>query len=266
MAEQDDRAVLCSEQDGIATVTLNRPASLNAINEAWKRDFAEHIRRIDLDESIRCVIVTGAGRAFCAGGDLKEIGPQSSTTETRTRIDRLFRNVMAPLVRLEKPVIAALNGPCIGAGCSVALAADYVIAAATATFTQNFTQIGLLPDAGSAFFLTRLVGLNTAKELCFSGRTVSAQEALSLGLYQEVVEPENLIARAREKAAQFAGGTAAALGMTKTLLNRAVTSTFDEFIEMEPALQGLATASPEFAAAVERFRARSRTRKTAGQN
>ena len=256
--ETKEDAVLCSVEDGIATVTLNRPKALNAINEAWKRDMAEIIRRIDLDAAIRCVILTGAGRAFCAGGDLKEIGPESGPMETRVRIDRLFRFVMAPLVRLEKPVIAALNGPCVGAGCSVALAADYVIASTSATFSQNFTHIGLLPDAGSAFFLTRLVGLNTAKELCFSARVVDASEALSLGLYQEVVEPDQLMRRAREKARQFAGGTPSALAMTKTLLNRAVTSTFDEFLELEPALQGLAIATPEFAEAVSRFRARGK--------
>jgi len=257
MTETEGRAVACRDEGGVATLTLNRPAALNAINEAWKRDMEEHVRRIDLDSSVRCVIVTGAGRAFCAGGDLKEIGPESGPMVTRDRIDRLFRYVIAPLVRLEKPVIAALNGPCVGAGCSVALAADYVIAARTASFAQNFTHIGLIPDAGSAFFLSRLVGLNTAKELCFSGRTVDATEALALGLYQEVVEPEALMARAREKALQFAGGTPAALAMTKTLLNRAVTSTFEEFLELEPALQGIATATPEFADAVARFRARS---------
>jgi 2-(1,2-epoxy-1,2-dihydrophenyl)acetyl-CoA isomerase len=263
MAEQtEEHAVLCSDREGIATVTLNRPSALNALNEGCKRDIAEHIRRIDLDPSVRCVILTGAGRAFCAGGDLKEIGPDSAALATRVRIDRLFRYVMAPLVRLEKPVIAALNGPCVGAGCSLALTADYIIASTTATFTQNFTQIGLLPDAGSAFFLTRLVGLNTAKEICFSGRTIGAKDAFALGLYQEVVEPADLMSCATEKAAQFAGGSAAALAMTKTLLNRAVTATFDEFIELEPAMQGLATTTPEFAAAVHRFRRRSEDRKS----
>jgi len=254
----NEDAVVCSVEDGVATVTLNRPTALNAINEAWKRDMEAIVRCIDLDNAIRCVVLTGAGRAFCAGGDMKEIGPESGPMAARVRIDRLFRFVMAPLVRLEKPMIAALNGPCVGAGCSIALAADYVIASTTATFTQNFTHMGLLPDAGSAFFLTRLVGLNTAKELCFSARTVEAREALSLGLYQEVVEPEQLMLRARQKAAQFAGGAPSALAMTKTLLNRAVTSTFDEFLELEPALQGLATATPEFAEAVGRFRARGR--------
>lgn len=256
MIAADEGAVVCAVEEGVATVTLNRPKALNAINEAWKRDMEAIVRRIDLDPEVRCVILTGAGRAFCAGGDLKEIGPESGPMATRVRIDRLFRFVMAPLVRLEKPVIAALNGPCVGAGCSVALAADYVIASTSATFAQNFTHMGLLPDAGSAFFLTRLVGLNSAKDLCFSARTVEASEALELGLYQEVVEPDQLMPRAREKAAQFAGGTPAALAMTKTLLNRAVTSTFEEFLELEPALQGLATATPEFAEAVGRFRAR----------
>lgn len=254
--ETEGDAVVCSVADGVATVTLNRPHALNAINEAWKRDMADIVRRIDLDPAIRCVILTGSGRAFCAGGDMKEIGPESGPMATRVRIDRLFRFVLAPLVRLEKPVIAALNGPCVGAGCSVALAADYVIASTTATFHQNFTHMGLLPDAGSAFFLTRLVGLNTAKDLCFSARVIKADEALELGIFQEVVAPKRLMARAREKAAQFADGAPAALAMTKTLLSRAVTSTFEEFIDLEPALQGLATATPEFAEAVSRFRAK----------
>lgn len=222
--------------EGVATVTLNRPQVLNAFSVPMQAELAEAIQEIAGDASVRAVVLTGAGRGFCAGGDIAEMGDpgDGSPVARRHKIKRMLDTVLMPLVRLEKPVIAAVHGAAVGAGMNLALAADIVYAADNAKFSQIFVKVGLAPDTGGLYLLTRLVGLSQAKELCFTGRMVGAQEALELGLVNRVVPAERVLAQAQALARELAQGPSIAIGLTKSLLNRSGTATLEEMSELEP--------------------------------
>lgn len=227
--------LLFDVQDGVATLTLNRPQALNAFSVPMQRELAGLIPQLAADDAVRAVVLTGAGRAFCAGGDVGEMEAASEPVPLagRNKLHRMLTTVLMPLVRLEKPVIAAVNGAAVGAGMNLALAADMVLASETATFGQVFVKVGLVPDTGGLYLLTRLIGLNRAKELCFTGRMFPAREALELGLVNRVLPPAELLAAAQELARELARGPTAAIGLTKSLLNLAPTASLEEMAEYE---------------------------------
>lgn len=235
--------LLCDVAGGVATLTLNRPAVLNALNLELKSELARAIVAIDADRYVRAVVITGTGRAFCTGGDIKEMDPGRSAAETRARLLALHRTIFTPLSALEKPVIAAVNGPAVGAGLSLALTCDIVFASDEATFGMAFVKRGLVPDSGAAFRLVRLVGVARAKELAFAGRTLSAAEALHYGLVQRVVPAAQLMAQAQAYAAELAQGATVAIGLTKRLLDLAPHSSLETMVEHEigAAIQAIAT-------------------------
>ena len=222
-------------EGGVATLTLDRPKSLNAFSTPMQNELATLIPAIAADAEVRALVITGAGRAFCAGGDMREMETVGAPVPLagRNKLRRMLTTVLMPLLRLEKPVIAAVNGAAFGAGMNLALAADITLMADTATFSQVFVKVGLVPDTGGLYLLTRLIGMNRAKELCFTGRTVAADEALSLGLVNRVVPAAELMPAALELARQLAHGATAAIGLTKSLLNIAPTATLDEMAEFE---------------------------------
>jgi 2-(1,2-epoxy-1,2-dihydrophenyl)acetyl-CoA isomerase len=229
--------------DGIATVTLNRPQALNAFNFAMQRDLATLIPAIASDDTVRCVILTGAGRAFCAGGDIRDMADSDpAPLAGRNRLRSMLLSVFIPLIRLEKPVIAAVNGIAVGAGLNLALAADLTLVDETAMLSQIFVQVGLVPDTGG---LTRLIGLHRAKELCFTGRKISGLEAAAMGLVNRAVPPDDLIPAARALAREIADGPAAAIGMTKSLLNLSATASIDEMAEFEAYAQAIALSTDD---------------------
>lgn len=230
---------------GVATVTLNRPDVLNATNDQMYKELAELIPVVGDDPEVRCLILTGAGRGFCAGADVRGMDPHRPPLAKRKRHRGILSKVLRPLVQLDKPVIAAVNGVAVGAGMNIALAADILIASETAVFSQIFAKMGLIPDLGGLHLLTRVVGLNKAKELCFTARKISAVEALSLGIANEVVPADQLLSRARALAQEIAAGPPFALSMTKALLNVSSTSTLDEMLEFEGYAQSLAYVSGE---------------------
>jgi len=154
----------------VATITFNRPDVLNATNDDFYKEFARLLSEIAEDVRVGCVIITGAGRAFCAGADVKSMNPDMKLLARRKRHRWILADVLRPLINLEKPVIAAVNGAAVGAGFNIALAADIVIASDKAVFSQIFTKLGLVPDLGGLYLLTRVVGLNKAKELCFTAK------------------------------------------------------------------------------------------------
>ena len=221
--------------DGVATVTLNRPEALNAFSSEMQRELGGLIARLAEDPAVRAVVLTGAGRAFCAGGDIREMEAASDPIPLagRNKLHRMLTTVLMPLVRLEKPVIAAVNGAAVGAGMNLALAADITVVSDTATFSQAFVKVGLVPDTGGLYLLTRLIGLNRAKELCFTGRMFGAREAMELGLVNRVVPPNELMPTALALAQELASGATAAIGLTKSLLNLAHTATLEEMAEFE---------------------------------
>src|SRR6202008_4715565 len=183
-----------AEADGIATITLNRPDKLNAFIGHMRRDLAEALEHAGSDRNTRVVIITGAGRAFCAGGDIAVMAElmQRRDSEEFSRLLGAGRRVILAIRQLTKPVIAAINGPASGAGCNLALACDFRIAVNTATFSQSFAKVGLHPDWGGTYFLPRMVTTNKACEMFFLGDPISAEEALQLGIVNRVVKPEDL--------------------------------------------------------------------------
>jgi 2-(1,2-epoxy-1,2-dihydrophenyl)acetyl-CoA isomerase len=220
----------CRIDDGVATITLNRPAQRNALSNELTPALRQTLLRVEADPDVRCVVITGAGRAFCAGGDVSGMGggtsgnpqPQSSLQDAVRKLQHAQETLTLRLFDLAKPTIAALPGPAAGAGLSIALACDLRIAAASALLVTAFANIALSGDYGGSWLLTQLVGVARAKELYYTSRRVGAEEALALGIVNMVVPDESLEARTRELAQSIAAGPPIALRYMKQNLNRAV--------------------------------------------
>jgi 2-(1,2-epoxy-1,2-dihydrophenyl)acetyl-CoA isomerase len=237
-------------RDGaVQTITLNRPDVLNAFNRALHAALREALKEAR-DPEVRAVVITGAGRGFCAGQDLKEFG---ETPDIGDSLRATYHPNVLAIRALEKPVIAAVNGACAGAGLSLACACDIRIAADTAAFVPGFAGIGLIPDAGGTYFIHRLLGAPRAFEWMSSNRRLTAAEAHAWGLVSEVVEADALAARAAELAAMYAGLPTKAIGMTKRLFDHADTATLEEQLEMEAQLQAAAAATEDFREGVAAF-------------
>jgi 2-(1,2-epoxy-1,2-dihydrophenyl)acetyl-CoA isomerase len=206
-----------SEQ--VATITLNRPTSANGINPTLAHELAEAALYCDQNKSIRCVILTSNGKMFCAGGDLKSIGgaPESAAITIKGMADNLHK-ATSLFARMAKPVIIAVNGMAAGAGFSIAVTGDFVIAAQSAKFTMAYTAAGLSPDGSSSYYLPRLIGIRRTTDLMMTNRRLTAQEALEWNLINEVVPDEELLARAQSLAQKLAQGPTDSYGVVKKLL------------------------------------------------
>ncbi len=230
--------------EGVATLTLNRPDVLNAVTEQMLTELADAIKQVKRDAAVRAVILTGDGRAFCAGQDLQSIRDGYTGGGSPPAFGNLLRKGYNPLIlrmrNMEKPVLAAVNGVAAGAGCSLALACDLVLASDTAKFMQVFVRVGLVPDSGSLFFLPRLVGFARAMELCLRGEAVSAQDAERIGLVNRVVPQADLLKTAREWMIGLATGPGKAIGLIKRGLNRSLGSDLETMLEVEAQLQEIA--------------------------
>jgi 2-(1,2-epoxy-1,2-dihydrophenyl)acetyl-CoA isomerase len=251
--------LLYAVDDGVATLTLNRPQALNAFSNAMQSDLAVAIPMIAADDAVRCVILTGAGRAFCAGGDMADMeGADTAPLAGRNRLRTMLHTVLAPLVRLETPVIAAVNGAAVGAGFNLALAADIALVDEAAVMSQIFVQVGLVPDTGGLHLLTRQIGLNRAKELCFTGRRLTGREAAELGLVNRALPAAELMPAALALAREIAAGPAAAIGMMKSLLNLSATATLEQMAEFEAYAQAIALTTSDHREGVQAFREKRR--------
>lgn len=240
--------------DRVATITLNRPDALNATTDQLYRELSAVIRDVSDNPEVGCVVLTGAGRGFCAGADVKAMNPDMKLLDRRKRHQWILNDVLQPLVNLAKPTIAAVNGAAVGAGFNIALATDFIIASDKAVFSQIFRRLALVPDLGGMYLLTRVVGLNKAKELCFTARKVRAEEALTLGIANYVVPHDELMDETRKIATDIASGPPTALSMIKTLLNKSSTSTLDQMLEYESYAQTLAYTTEEHREGVSAFR------------
>jgi 2-(1,2-epoxy-1,2-dihydrophenyl)acetyl-CoA isomerase len=238
-------------RDGaVLTITLNRPDVLNAFNAAMHQALSAALKEAKADD-VRAVVITGAGRGFCVGQDLTEFREAPGDIGERLR-GNYHPNILA-LRSLEKPVLAAVNGPAAGAGLSFACACDLRLAAASATFVPAFINIGLIPDSGGTYFVRRLLGTARAFEWMTSGRRLSAAEALDWGLVSEVVEDETLAERAAERAAELAAMPTRGIGLTKRLFDHAENATLEEQLELEAQLQTAATQTADFREGVDAF-------------
>jgi 2-(1,2-epoxy-1,2-dihydrophenyl)acetyl-CoA isomerase len=245
--------VLCHVENGVATLTLNRPAQRNAIDSAMREALLQRLDALRSDASVRAVVLTGAGGAFCAGGDLRGIAAaQLDAAGWRTRMHDAQRPIRA-LLALEQPVIAAVDGPAFGAGFSLALTADIVIASTRARFCLAFMRLGLVPDLGALYTLPRVVGVQRAKELMLSAREVAADEALRLGIAMELAAPERVLPRAQAIARSFGGASPLAAGLVKRALGAAPGASLDTMLGIEADAQALCVGSDAHRAAIQRF-------------
>ncbi len=243
--------ILCEKQSGVATITLNRPQALNAFTSQMNSEFMSALRDAEKDGEIRSIVITGAGRAFCAGQDLK-----ARSREQRGSLGQSLREKYNPIIlRLrdtEKIVLAAVNGIAAGAGCNLALACDLRIASEEARFIEAFVRVGLAPDCGGSFFLPRLVGLGKAMELFLLGEPVDAREALRLGLVTKVVSANQLPRTAREMAEKLARGPRS-IGLIKRAVNRTLKVELENQLEYEAYLQEIAGRTADFDEGVQAF-------------
>jgi 2-(1,2-epoxy-1,2-dihydrophenyl)acetyl-CoA isomerase len=253
-------------EQGVLTITLNRPDALNAMTESACAEFGAALRMAQRDDAVRCLVLTGAGRGFCAGQDLKELQAlrQEALRQGGDGVDfaAILRQRYNPLIlrlrAMEKPVLAAVNGPAVGAGVSFALAADLRLAARSASFRMAFVNIGLVPDCAATLTLVQHVGYARAAELCLLGEDLAAEEAQRWGLVNRVVPDEELVQATRELAQKLAAQPARAVALAKRALNRAWTATLDGQLEYEALLQGTAGATPDHAQRLEAFLDRRR--------
>jgi len=245
---------LLVQTDGaIATLTLDRPAALNALTVPLKLALLEALTLIAADRAIRAVILTGAGRAFCAGQDLAE-RDDPATAPLDVELRARYHPIIRALRSMDQPVIAAVNGVAAGAGASLAFACDLRLAADTARFVLAFGRIGLVPDSGATWFLPRLVGAARASEMALLGDPVDAQEALRIGLVTRVVPGEVLLREARAMAEALAAAAPGAIAATKHALQGAWSIDLDAALEEEARLQGIAGASADHAEGLSAFR------------
>lgn len=238
--------------DSIATLTLDRPEALNALTATLKRDLLVALRRVGRDRSVRAVVLTGAGRAFCAGQDLKErLAPDAPPLSVVLRDE--YNPLISAMRSLDQPIVGAINGVAAGAGASLAFACDVRIAAEDASFALAFGRIGLVPDSGATWFLPRLVGPAKAAELALVGTALSAADAERFGLVTRVVPADALADEARAIATRLAGLAPIALAQTKRALERSWSLDLDAALEEEAWRQGIAGATADHAEGIAAF-------------
>ena len=238
--------------NGIATITLNRPQVYNALNDAITYELQDAFKQVARDAEARVVVLTGEGKAFCSGQDLKAV----SGSEKRSFLQSLHKryNPLIMLMQtLPKPIICRLNGVAAGAGCSIALACDLIIAAEEATLIEVFINIGLVPDSGSSYFLPRIVGRAKAFEMCTMGSRIKGKEAEALGLVNKAVPADQLDAVVGEYASYYAGAPTKAIGLIKKMLNRSTSSSLEEMLDYEAYCQEIAGSSADFKEGVAAF-------------
>jgi 2-(1,2-epoxy-1,2-dihydrophenyl)acetyl-CoA isomerase len=245
--------ILYQLDGGVLTITLNRPESYNACNEQLTTDLQAALREAEKDPAVRAIILTGAGKAFCSGQDLKEAPAPGSKRSLADSLQRRYNPIIRKLVAMPKPIIAALNGVAAGAGCSLALACDLRIAAEGASLLQAFINIGLVPDSGSSYFLARMVGYSRAFEIATLGEKIPAALALELGLVNRVVPAESLMEEARTLAGRYAAGPTKAYGYIKKMLHRAAHTSLDDALDYEVFMQEAAGRTSDYGEGVKAF-------------
>ena len=230
------KCLLYETKDGIATLTLNRPERMNALGDTLREDLLDAITRTAADPEVRVAIITGSGKAFCAGGDVKAMNEAKATGRERPLLDKIAPSRDRTLLAMRdapQPIIAAVNGAAAGAGMNLALACDIRLASTAAKFAQAFVRRGLHPDWGGTYFLPRTVGMARAAELIFTGDVIDAGEALRIGLVSRVLSPEELMPAALELARKIAAGPPIAIRLAKRALDRNAESDLRSALEFE---------------------------------
>jgi len=250
MNERASESLLSATDAGVVTLTLNRPDALNALDAGLRADLLSAVRAAGRSDETRAVVITGAGRGFCSGADLRD---RDAERDFRAVLTAEYNPLMAAIRGLPKPVVAAVNGVAAGAGFSLAMAADLVVASGDARFVPAFARIGLVPDSGLARTLVRAVGRHVAFEILVGERQLGAEDAHSIGLVNAVVPAERLAETAADLARRLAAGPTAGLGLTKRLLNAAEDAPLADALEIEAALQAIAGRTEDHREGVAAF-------------
>jgi 2-(1,2-epoxy-1,2-dihydrophenyl)acetyl-CoA isomerase len=250
-----EHPVLVEVADGVMTLTLNRPDQLNAFNEPMHHGLRDAFDRAADDDAVRAVLLTGAGRAFCAGQDLSErvMGDDDEPPDLGDTLERLYEPLVRQVTGLHKPVVAAVNGVAAGAGCNLALICDLIVCGRSAQFIEAFCRIGLVPDAGGSWALPRIIGLQRALGMALTGEAIDAERALSWGLVWKIFSDEELASEARSLTLRLAAGPTRALGLTKRLLRASYANDLDAQLTLERAYQREAGRSADFREGVRAF-------------
>lgn len=244
--------ILYTVESGVATITLNRPDVFNAFNDQQSYELQDALKQAKRDAEVRVVILTGAGKAFCSGQDLKAIA-QSENRSLSESLYKRYNPIIKAMRELPKPIVCRLNGVAAGAGCSLALASDMIIAAENASLIEVFVNVGLVLDSGSSYFLPRLVGSARAFELSTMGSKVSAQKALDWGMVNRVVPAEELDAAVEEVVAYYRQAPTKAIALMKTMLNKSFHSDLNTMLDYEAYCQEIAGRSDDYKEGVKAF-------------
>lgn len=245
--------ILFDISNGVASITLNRPETLNAFNDTMIAETTAAFKQCGRDTAARCVVITGAGRAFSSGQDLSDVNDRGDDFSIGEHLRHGYNRLIQQMVSLEKPIIGSINGVAAGAGCSVALAADIRIASDKASFIQVFSKVGLVPDSGSTWILPRLIGYARAYEMAITADKIPAEQAFAWGMVNSVVPAEQLPEITAAWAAKLAAGPTLAFGLTKRAMLRGFNSSLNEALEYEAFLQELAGRSEDNKEGVQAF-------------
>lgn len=253
-----DALILSHVGDGVMTLTLNRPERLNSFNDEMHKQLAACLTQAERDDAVRCLLITGAGRGFCAGQDLNDrtVDPSGPPPDLGHSVETFYNPLVKRLAKLPKPVICAVNGVAAGAGATLALGCDIVIAARSASFVMAFSRLGLVPDCGGTWLLPRLTGRARAMALALLGDKLSAGEAQAWGMIWQVVDDEQLGDAAGQMARHFASQPTFGLGLIKQAINAAETNTLDIQLDLERDYQRLAGRSDDYREGVSAFLAK----------
>ena len=248
--------------DGVATLTFNRPDKRNAMNDAMRSAFIEALERVSADRAVRAVVLTGAGKGFCAGGDISGMerrmnAPAGEIAFNGWHRQQRVHHTQSLLFTMPKPVIAAVNGAASGLGADTALACDFIIASEWASFSWSYIHRGIIPDGGGMYFLPRRVGLPKAKELIFTGRKVDTDEALALGIVDRKTSADTLVSDAQAWATELSQGSGTALALGKTILNQSFELSAQQVFAQGSQAQGICYTSTEHRESVMAFLAKS---------
>lgn len=238
--------------EGVATITLNRPDVYNALNDEITYELQDALKVVAKDEKVRVVVLTGEGKAFCSGQDLKAASGQQKRSFLES-LHKRYNPIIRAMRNLPKPIVGRLNGVAAGAGCSIALACDVIVAVEEAQLIEIFINIGLVPDSGSSFFLPRTVGMNKAFELCSMGNRLKATEAASIGLINKAVPAIELDATVKGYTDYYAKAPTKSIGLIKKMLNKAQTSSLEEMLDYEAYCQEIAGTSHDYKEGVQAF-------------
>ena len=252
--KKEYETIILSSEEGVGTITLNRPEALNAMSPKLLEELEVVMDEVASDRDIRAVILTGAGRAFCAGGDIEKDIAYASSLKPLELQAYIHTTLFRKLAEIEKPMIAAINGHAVGAGFDICLACDIRFAAENARLSGGFVRVGLIPDAGGAYFLPRLVGLSKAKLLEFTGDFIDASEAERIGLVDKVFPADELMSAVRELAQRLASGPTKAIALIKKALNKSYGMDLATSLEYTGNLQCLLLQSEDVQEAIQAFR------------